>query len=167
MFANSCLSSSMPPQDLTHPHSYVNRVSNEDVLRQAEWAKPSYILQQRQLPLLGRILQLPGEDVMRKCTFQETIHAKLSVSRQGPACRSWTTLRNNSYSMQAMASSQHVSDQQMTKKLAICPRYRRYSHQSSEQGLQGCCQTSYVKLCLGYERRTNKQDTERGNAALT
>ena len=45
-------------QILCIPPSFVSRVTNEHVLRQASCAKLSCVLQQRQLQLLGRIAQL-------------------------------------------------------------------------------------------------------------
>ena len=53
------------------PHSYLSRVPNVEVLKQAA-AKPySKILMYRQLQLIARIAALPSSDVMRTCVFEE------------------------------------------------------------------------------------------------
>ena len=46
------------------PHSFISRVRNETVLQEVGTEKLSIILWRRQLLLLGRIAQLPREDVM-------------------------------------------------------------------------------------------------------
>ena len=53
------------------PHSFISRVRNETVLQEAGTEKLSIILWRRQLLLLGRIAQLPREDVMRTCIFHD------------------------------------------------------------------------------------------------
>ena len=67
------------------PHSYLSRVPNVEVLKQAA-AKPySKILMYRQLQLIARIAALPSSDVMRTCVFEEG-----SFQLQGhakPRCR--------------------------------------------------------------------------------
>ena len=53
------------------PHSFISHVRNETVLQEAGTEKLSIILWRRQLHLLGRIAQLPREDVMRTCIFMK------------------------------------------------------------------------------------------------
>ena len=53
------------------PHSFISHVRNETVLQEAGTEKLSIILWRRQLLLLGRIAQLPREDVMRTCIFHD------------------------------------------------------------------------------------------------
>ena len=53
------------------PHSFISRVRNETVLQEAGTGKLSIIPWCRQLLLLGRIAQLPREDVMRTCIFHD------------------------------------------------------------------------------------------------
>ena len=85
-FPSWCLS-----QILRIPPSFVSRVTNEHVLRQANCAKLSRVLQQRQLQLLGRIAQLPSEDVMRKCVFRDgSFQLTLSASARR-RCRGFYT----------------------------------------------------------------------------
>ena len=72
----------------------MSRVTNEHVLRQANCAKLSRVLQQRQLQLLGHIAQLPSEDVMRKCVFRDgSFQLTLSASarRRGRPRHTWDT----------------------------------------------------------------------------
>ena len=77
-------------QILRIPPSFVSRVTNE----QANCAKLSCVLQQRQLQLLGRIAQLPSEDVMRKCVFRDgSFQLTLSAfaRRRGTPRSIWAT----------------------------------------------------------------------------
>ncbi|OLP90031.1 Copia protein [Symbiodinium microadriaticum] len=53
------------------PHSFISHVRNETVLQEAGTEKLSIIGWRRQLLLLGRIAQLPREDVMRTCIFHD------------------------------------------------------------------------------------------------
>ena len=80
-------------QILRIPPSFVSRVTNEHVLRQANCVKLSRVLQQRQLQLLARIAQLPSEDVMRKCVFRNgSFQLTLSSARRrGRPRHTWAT----------------------------------------------------------------------------
>ena len=77
-----CSPSSVSASDSMLPPSFVSRVTNEHVLRQANCAKFSghCNLPQRQLQLLGRSVQLPPRDVMPcVCVFRDaSFQLKLS-----------------------------------------------------------------------------------------